>query len=220
MTHVSRRYLPHLLVLMLLLATPLILRQRTGFENDPCREPEALLYTATRPGPTAPEDPDMTRKRSQWLERAAPEGAWAEGAVAVEGADLSLRTLVVRSYDAKLLYHFPEVRFGSGEQSGRTSVAYVQDDGGPRLPIREVEFDRAGSFHTVTAYLLVYGGRAVGNPYLAQLAAAPRQMITGSEPMTLFMVWGLARDEQRAAARAAARDWLLQSWRIYESTCR
>ena len=71
----------------------------------------------------------------------------------------------------------------------------------------------------IVAYLLMYEGRAVGNPYIAQLASAPRQLVRGSRPMTLFLVSSHVRSSALEAADAPAWEWLTRAWQKYRAVC-
>jgi hypothetical protein len=71
----------------------------------------------------------------------------------------------------------------------------------------------------VVAYLLVYDGKPLNNPYLEQLTAAPRQMLIGRLPMTLFLAYANVMGNEQEAALGAAREWLASSWRLYRAAC-
>ena len=71
----------------------------------------------------------------------------------------------------------------------------------------------------VIAGLLVYEGSPVETGWLAQLRAAPHQLLTGARPMTLFAVRGDVAEPLLPAAEARARQWLLDSWRNYRLLC-
>ena len=72
----------------------------------------------------------------------------------------------------------------------------------------------------VVASLLVYEGEPVEEGWRAQLRAAPRQIFSGSRPMTMFTVRADVRPDNREAAERRARAFLLDSWRTYRALCR
>ena len=62
-------------------------------------------------------------------------------------------------------------------------------------------------------------GRAVANPYLAQLRAFPSQLFRGTRPMTLFLVSGEVPLDRMALAEKESHHWLLSAWQRYERNC-
>jgi hypothetical protein len=54
---------------------------------------------------------------------------------------------------------------------------------------------------------------------LAQLRAAPLELLTGAAPMTLLLVHGNVLQSELPAAEARARDWLSASWQAYRYAC-
>jgi hypothetical protein len=143
-----------------------------------------------------------------------------EGAVDPRTNRFGLEYAVIRSYNAKRLYYRAEYRYlgGAGPNSHATEwIDYAET----RLPIHRSFYPSMalGRSKRILAYLLVYEGRAVGNPYVAQLTSAPRQLVGGSRPMTLFLVSGEVRSSDFEAAEADAREWLKRAWQKYSAVC-
>jgi hypothetical protein len=142
---------------------------------------------------------------------------WSEGSINVPGTPAVLRTTIVRSYDAKKLYHRPEKHLFDEAAVDFRSSEYLDVEGGA-IPIHRAHYSNPGRAN-VAAYLLVYESRPVSNPYIAQFAALPLQMLRGPAPMTLFFVSGFAPENQAEAVTAAAKQWLALSWQRYRTSC-
>jgi hypothetical protein len=143
-----------------------------------------------------------------------------EGAVAPQPNRFGLEYAVIRSYNAKRLYYRPEHRYLRGVVPHVKTIEWI-DYAGTRLPIHRSFYpSTASSQHKhIVAYLLMYEGRAIGNPYIAQLVSAPRQLVRGSRPMTLFLVSGEVHSSDFEAAEADAREWLQKAWQQYRAVC-
>lgn len=216
MTHPSTRYVPALVALLVLAAIPVFLHTSGRFDVDECRNTAALLVASRKGG--GPASPSTQRGgRTLWLKRASPAGEWAEGTLPVDGLKSTFETMIIRSHDPKKVYHNPDSVLVRGARSEEADVEWIER-GSTRIPIHRPRFGGADA-GTVAAYLLVYNGKPVTNPYLAQLLAAPRQLITGREPMTLFFVSGQVHPLRMEIAEEAMRDWLFSEWRRYQSIC-
>jgi hypothetical protein len=143
-----------------------------------------------------------------------------EGALYPLANRLGLEYAVIRSYNAKRLYYRPEHRYLHGAVPNVQTIEWI-DYAGTRLPIHRSFYPSTASSQRkrIVAYLLMYEGRAVGNPYIAQLVSAPRQLLRGSRPMTLFLVSGEVRSSDLEAAEAHAREWLTRAWQKYRAVC-
>jgi hypothetical protein len=103
----------------------------------------------------------------------------------------------------------------------RRSVQEVVE-GNEILPVHRAHYP--GELHSesglaVVAYLLVYGGQPIANPYWSQLVSAPLQLVTGRRAMWLFLVSAEVRPKERRAAEAAALEWLGEAWHRYQTAC-
>jgi hypothetical protein len=212
MTRLSSRYVPHIVVILVLAGIPTLLHSWGRFEVEDCANPAALLVV-----PQAGARRSEGWANARWLERASPTRQWVEGRIPIEGTALSLETVIVRSYDPKILYHQPELALVRQARSEHANVEWFEH-AGERLPIHWPEYDSEPAA-VVAAYVLVYRGRPVANPYLAQLLAAPLQVVTGRSPMTLLFVRGAVPVGRRELSESLARKWLASAWDQYRAAC-
>jgi hypothetical protein len=218
MTAVSSRRAGALALLCALAAVPVVVHSYRGLQRDDCANPTALI-----PGPGV-SDPALLAERARWFEREFGAFAWREGTVRTPAAVPDLRYVTVRSYDAKRLYYRPQYRLLREASPMRSGLEWLEVDGA-RIPIHRALYGDAGQrgaspgLQPVVAYLLVYRGGPVADPYVAQLRAAPLLLLRGASPMTLFYVQGAAGPDQLEATRAAALEWLAGAWRSYRATC-
>jgi len=54
----------------------------------------------------------------------------------------------------------------------------------------------------------------------AQLAAAPRLMLRGAQPMTLYYAQTVSSPDDTEAAGDALARWLASSWKQYQAICK
>jgi hypothetical protein len=123
------------------------------------------------------------------------------------GRDLTL--LVVRSYDAKRLYHHPELVAAYGQDFASSRV--VRFDVRPEVPVHVL----SGASRSA-AYALVYGGGFVEDPIRFQIVNAVSLMLRPRELMTLFFVHGTATTE-RLSSDTPTIALLLESIRSFET---
>jgi len=209
MTPVSRRYVPHLLVVMAPTLMAVLVHSYKGLSVDDCRQPLVLFlnddHTAARAA------------RDAWMRETFHATEWAEGSFTTEGREGDFGFVIIRSYDPKKLYHRPEHRLAKVTAARRTIESVTS--GAETLPIHVIEY-RQGEQPQMAAYLLVYNSRPVANPYWAQLAAIPGQLLTGARPMTLFFISGGGAPVERTAIKDRAKMWLADAWRRYQVACR
>jgi len=127
-----------------------------------------------------------------------------------------LRLVVARSYDAKKLYHHPELvaSYGTSLTSGGNSV--LPD--APAVPVFVLRSSRTEG-RDLVVYALVSRDEVIGNPYVYQVRAALRQLLRGRELLTLVYVHdahaapGTPIDDQPATRllREAVAAFLAQS---------
>ena len=83
----------------------------------------------------------------------------------------------------------------------------------------EPERPQRGPLIGRAAYVILYDGVPVENPYLTQLLSAPLQIVRGRLPTTLLFVWGYVGETELATAEARATDWLRSALRNYREIC-
>jgi hypothetical protein len=211
----STRYVPHILVLVLVAAIPTLLHSLGRFDVEDCASYAALL---------APPDPDRAPLPSaveRSLDRSWGEGNWSTGTLPEGGRVGRLSYVIARSYDPKAVYHWPESRVIWEARPVERGLDEVESHGG-RIPVHRAYYEPEGSpprGFVVVAYLLVYHSRPVANPYLAQILSAPGEVVTGRRPMWLFLVHGRVGELQRREAEARAHEWLASAWESYRAAC-
>jgi exosortase len=209
---VSDRFAIPILVLSAVALVPVVMHSVLHLQRDECANPQALV----------PEMPagSFSPERDAEIRNNIHVHQWREGRLPASGAAPEIRFAVVRSYDPKQLYYRGTRRIWKDVEIGGDSPDWLETDDG-KLPI--VRSRVRGAEHSETSgiieALLVYDGKPVRNGLLAQLLAAPRQVLTGSRPMTIFAVRADVPDAQRAAAEKRASQWLLDSWRTYRVLC-
>jgi len=178
--------------------------------RDPCRNPAALQATSLIDG---------FRPLGERLEKRGPHDIqWSEGEIPRVGRPSEpLHFQILRSYDARKLYEHT-VRFASEKLEPEEHEILPRISQGEELPIHLVR-DHTRSPSVILAYLFAYRGRPVAQPLLALLEDAPRQLLRGSAPLTLFLVEARAPHRRTAAAEEAAERWLVAAWRQYRMAC-
>jgi hypothetical protein len=166
---------------------------------------------------TAGADPE----RERYMEQHFQASQWREGVLPATGDAPALHWAQIRSYEPRLLYYRGSRRIWLDVEPGGDTVEWIDSDDG-QLPIvrSRLSADRPEQPRAVIASLIVYEGEPVAEGWRAQLRAAPRQMLTGGRPMTLYTVRSNVTDGNRAAAEARARAYLLDAWRTYRALCR
>jgi hypothetical protein len=113
---------------------------------------------------------------------------WAKGSLAAEdaierryGGDTTL--FVARSFDAKQLYHHPElaVAYGRSDKSSGVRPAAARPD----VPVHWLKGENAWAL-----YVLEYGDAFVADPFRFEIRRAIASVVQPREPMTLFFVHG------------------------------
>ena len=208
---VSFRYARPLGLLLALAAVPAIAHSVIGVTTETCADPETLIAGFAASEPIA--------ARAEFLRSAMHASAIAEGSVNQDGETVALEYLVRRSWDPKRLYHRPEQRLLKGAITKGTNWEWLEAGDG-KLPIQSVEYDELLIEHhkPAAAYLLVYDGEPVSNPYWAQIRSSLRQLLQGRQPMTLYFVYGTGGRDP-AATEARMRSWLVDAWRRHRSVC-
>jgi len=101
---------------------------------------------------------------------------------------------VARSFDAKRLYHHPELAVLRGTQATPSGLARAKAR--PDVPLHVLDTERDDR-HGVAVYALLYDGRFIEDPIWFQLRTSAELLFTGRKPLTLFMTSDLIgrRDE-------------------------
>ena len=113
-----------------------------------------------------------------------------------------LHLAVVRTWDAKRVYHHPELAVAYG-------VPYFQHDVMPWPPLEEAPVHvlrgNAGDHAKLAVYCLLYDDEIIGNPYWFQIQLAGESLFRGRRPMTLVFVRDDAPENVPLTASHAGR---------------
>ena len=212
MTPVSPRYLPPLLVLLVLAAIPVTIHGVGVLRFDDCRDPEAFQATERIPG--SQPDPNAPA----WILKGLVQ--WSVGAVrAGPGGGQDLRYRIVRSYDASDLYTYPLKFLGPSFSldPDRTEFAWREAQG-ERLPVYVATLHGRDRVQ-LAIYMFVAGSGPVASPLRMEIEFALPQLLSGSRPSTLLIVSGIVPRQQRHEVEEAAVDWLASALSYYREAC-
>lgn len=211
MNTLPRRWAPHVCVLLGITMLPVVLHGYVGVESDDCAHATAIA-PLWAPG-------DAPTGRAAYIdERMKPE-QWREG-ILRESDGTALSYTIGRGFDAKHLYYRPEYKLLRVARPSSHEIVWIEV-GEERVPVHRPLYERnfSSPMIGVAAYVILYNGVPVENPYRAQLLWAPLQIVRGRLPTTLLFVWGLVPETEVAAAEARAYDWLRSAVRNYREIC-
>lgn len=205
----SQRYLPHLIALLVLALIPVTLHTYAEVRGDECADPLVLVSSSSIVANT---------RRNKAMSHRFSGAQFREGRLPGRDGEPPLSIAVIRGYDAKKLYYRISNRVHDAAPD-RVELEWLE--GEPRLPIRRASFkpDPIRSTVLESAYLLIYDGEPVENPYRNQLLAAPRRLFTGNRPMTAFFVSATVPAASLEAIRRRQDEWLRESWERYRAVC-
>jgi hypothetical protein len=191
---ISGRYATSVAVLLALALIPTAIHSYWGVvTRDGLR---ASYVSATLEGmPSTP-----TARKALWVMNNFESDDWIERTYRAGSDDVVL--FVARSYDAKRLYHHPELALLRGTETAPAGVTHA--DARPNVPLHVVTTERGGQ-RGVAVYALLYDGQFIENPVAFQLKTSAELLVGGRKPMTLFMASDLAGDPDRAADSPAVR---------------
>jgi hypothetical protein len=173
---ISPRFVPATCVLVALSLVPTLIHSYAGVVVDDGRTaaavPDILAGFTALP----------TSRSATWGQRRFGSDDWVERRYR-NGVDEAVLT-VVRSYDAKTVYHHPElaVAYGTGFESHEVR----RFDAHPDLPVHVLS--PMPGVSATAVYVLRYDDRFIESPVLFQLRNAGELLVSGRKPMTLFFV--------------------------------
>jgi hypothetical protein len=123
-----------------------------------------------------------TDRRPDWVQRTFDSTDWLERRYAAGSNGVLL--FAARSFDAKRLYHHPELAIAYGYDLDGSSITRLPAM--PEIPVHVLrpEAPTAG----LALYALLYDDAFVGDPYLFQLRMAGTMLFSPKRAMTLFFV--------------------------------
>jgi hypothetical protein len=189
---IAFRYLPGLAVLLAIASLPTVLHSYVGLTVADGRS------TAAIPMRLNGLDARPSDRSLVWLPEAMGTTDFIERRY---GRDL--RLLVVRSYDAKRLYHHPELAVAHDDYYERTEIGRFA--GRPEVPI----FTLRGRDNRVALYTLLYDREFVDRPVSFQLRNAIALLVQPRQMMTLFFVRGSPGLKEYTPGKSPAEQLLL-----------
>ena len=139
-------------------------------------------------------------RSATWGKEQFDSDDWIDRIYARAGHEVRLS--VIRSYDAKSLYHHPELAVSYGTGYVRSEVRRSTQR--PEIPLHVLYTEADAG--TTAIYALHYDDRFVDEPIAFQFRLAGELFFSGRKAMTLFFV----RDEQVSVVsqhRLVASDW-------------
>lgn len=199
------RYIPVVAGLLCLALVPTVIHSYVGLERRDERSAR-LSVPALDGSPVR-----VTDRKAPWVRRVFKTDDWSEQRYRLDGRDLTL--FVARSYDAKALYHHPELALVRGVDLG--SQGTLAFPALPGVPVHALAERKERG--TSVLYVLEYDGSYVDNPILLQVRTAAEQLLAGRKPLTLILV----TDPRPAAgvrlAESSAARLLAEAVRSYDS---
>jgi hypothetical protein len=170
---ISPRYLPAVAILVAVTLVPTVVHSYIGYQADDGRTSDAV---ATRLDGIDGID---THRNPEWVRDTFQTGDFVERRY---GPDVTLS--VARAYDAKRLYHHPELGLAYARVFDSTMVVRASSSVGP-VPVHVLLGDS-----DMAAYALLYEGEFVTSPARFEISHALKMLVGPARPMTLFFARG------------------------------
>lgn len=194
---IATRFVPAICVLFALALIPTVIHSYAANPADDGRRTTALPAVLAGMAST-PSD-----RNPNWGQRRFDSPDWIERQFrAANGEALTLT--VVRSYDAKALYHHPELAVAYGTSFDDHRVQHTAER--PDVPVHVLE--PGPGVEATGLYVLHYDTRFVSDPIRWQLRNAGELLFSPRKPMTLFFVRGTRSISAEALENSAAVDLL------------
>jgi hypothetical protein len=209
MSGLSRRWAAHVTILLAITCVPVTLHSYVGIVAEDCANPSSV----------APGFDPRTATNGDYVEERMKPQQWREGTIRERNA-VPLSYTIARGFDAKHIYYRPEYKLVRATRPVSHELDWIDVDG-ERVPVQRPLYERSltSPLQGVVAYVVLYGGVPVEDPYRAQLLTAPAQVVRGRLPATLLFVWGVVDESQVAQVEARAYAWLEGAVRNYRGLC-
>ncbi|MGH7463256.1 MAG: hypothetical protein ACREMA_19795 [Longimicrobiales bacterium] len=138
--------------------------------------------TASIPSSLAEYDGTPSGRNATWGQRRFDSHDWTERTYR-SSAD-EVRLTVIRSYDAKALYHHPELAVTDGPSFVRTEIRRFPQQ--PDIPVHVLYTNDPNGM--LAMYALHHGTTFVQDPIRFQLRTAGELLFSGRKAMTLFFL--------------------------------
>jgi hypothetical protein len=171
---IATRFLPAVCALAAITLVPTLIHSYSDATVNDGRStvviPESLAgYTGT-----------PSTRNATWGMRRFESHDWMERNY--RSADDEVKLSVIRSYDAKALYHHPELAVSYGPSY--TAAEIRRSSRRPDIPLHVVRANPG----PIAVYALLYADRFVEDPIRFQLGLAGELLFSGRKAMTLFFL--------------------------------
>jgi hypothetical protein len=188
---ISFRFAPVVCILFALAAVPTLLHSYST-------TPVADARSAGQISDSLAGYAAVPSKRSDtWGKRRFDSDDWVERIYVSGETSERLRLTVVRTFDAKSVYHHPELAVVDGASFVGQDVKRFEER--PDIPVYVMR--RGPGEQTTAMYVLHYDQRFVENPIKFQLRTAGELLFSRRKPMTLFFVQDADRRGDAEAPR-------------------
>jgi hypothetical protein len=188
---IALRYLPAVCCVFALALIPTVIHTYSGERWTDGRSTQNI------PGSLAGFQSMPSGRGEGWGQRRFNSEDWIEREYTVDRTN-TLTLTVVRSYDAKNLYHHPELAVTYRQVSFAGSDVQ-RFPARPEIPVHVLK--PAAGVRGLGMYVLHHGDVFVENPVVFQLQTAVELLFSRRKPMTLFFV---SADEAPASAEPAS----------------
>jgi hypothetical protein len=197
---IATRFVPAICVLFALAIIPTVIHSYAANPADDGRRTTALPVVLAGMASTP------SARNSNWGQRRFDSPDWTEREFrSANGETLTLT--VVRSYDAKALYHHPELAVAYGTSFVDHRVQHTAER--PDVPVHVLV--PGPGVEATGVYVLHYDTRFISDPIRWQLRNAGELLVRPRKPMTLFFVRGTRTVSVEALDKSAAVDLLFAS---------
>lgn len=213
MIHVSTRRAGLLLILLVLPLFPVWLHHPSGRWEETCADPSAFLAYSKDLSVG-----DLEKKRTRAPRTDLISSVAGKTQLFADRSAPGYQYSIVRSFSSVPLLLDPQQFITRDFDADSRAIEWFESDGA-RVP---VFFEFLPGFRnslTVSAYVYIYGNRAVRHPFLEQLRSAPTQMFTRSRPLSLVLIHGDTPMNGQDEVRKKMGDWLAEAFASYREIC-
>jgi hypothetical protein len=196
---IAPRFVPAACVLVLLALIPTLIHSYSSDVFDDGRTATAIP-TALAGYVSVPTDRSPT-----WGMRRFESQDWVERDYSTSAQTGKLRLTVVRTFDAKSIYHHPELAVAYGTSFRNEEIRRVSTR--PDIPVHVLR--PSPGVEAEAVYALQYDSRFVEDPIRFQIRLAGELLVSRRKPMTLFFVFAPQRHEAQDFERSESLKLLL-----------
>ena len=210
MTPLSNRFASALLALLVLALVPVAIHSYGDFRSDDCADPAALADLGRMS--------QVVEVRENEKRQTASRIQWTDGVFAPVPPGLPrMRFRVVRSLEPSDFYMRPVRFLESMPFPPEPRIRWI-DAGSQKLPVQFV-YRYAPGASRVAAYMFAYDSRPVVHPFPVSLANAIPDLVSGTRPVTFFLIYGDAPDRRLPELEEKALEWMTAAWSYYDRVC-